>query len=241
MQKGMRTFLYFVCAFQAFMALALFVQWPFAVEAWPFEGTTPLTFIFLSSIFAAAAASTFWAVASKSFGALAGIALDYILILGPVAILAFQLGASGDGKLIAFGVISALGALFGVGLLLWSVRFPIEDTLPIPGLVKWSFIVFVAALLVVSTRLILKVPDTIPWAITPELSVVMGWMFVGAAAYFVYGLLRPSWSAGGLLHVRRQADTSPGSASSTCDVNPPFPGENDPIDPHGRHPENHVD
>jgi hypothetical protein len=42
--------------------------------------------------------------------------------------------------------------------------------------------------------LILKVPDTIPWAITPELSVVMGWMFVGAAAYFVYGLLRPSWA-----------------------------------------------
>jgi hypothetical protein len=37
--------------------------------------------------------------------------------------------------------------------------------------------------------------------ITPELSVVIGWMFVGAALYFVYGLLRPSWlnSAGQLI------------------------------------------
>ncbi|MFN2125545.1 MAG: hypothetical protein ACK2UP_18775 [Candidatus Promineifilaceae bacterium] len=39
------------------------------------------------------------------------------------------------------------------------------------------------------------------WMITPELSVVIGWMFVGAALYFVYGLLRPSWlnSAGQLI------------------------------------------
>ena len=193
MQKAMRTFLYLVCAFQALMALALFVQWPFVVDLWPFEGTTPLTFIFLSSIFAAAAASTFWAAASKTFGALAGIALDYILILGPVAILAFQLGASSDGSFTMVGIISILGVLFGVALLLWSLRIPIEGTLPMPGMVRGSFVVFIVALLVVSTRLILKVPDTIPWAITPELSVVMGWMFVGAAAYFVYGLLRPSW------------------------------------------------
>ena len=37
--------------------------------------------------------------------------------------------------------------------------------------------------------------------ITPELSVIMGWMFLGAAVYFAYGLLRPSWvnSAGQLI------------------------------------------
>jgi hypothetical protein len=54
---------------------------------------------------------------------------------------------------------------------------------------------------VVSTRLIFKVPNTIPWKITPELSVVIGGMFLGAAAYFVYALLRPSWvnSAGQLV------------------------------------------
>ena len=63
-----------------------------------------------------------------------------------------------------------------------------------PRLVRWSFVVFIIALLIVSIQLIFQVPNVIPWAITPELSVVIGWMFLGAAAYFVYALLRPSWN-----------------------------------------------
>ena len=59
--------------------------------------------------------------------------------------------------------------------------------------VEVNFIIFIVALLIVGGRLVLKVPNSIPWKITPELSVVMGWMFLGAAMYFVYGLLRPSW------------------------------------------------
>ena len=65
--------------------------------------------------------------------------------------------------------------------------------IPLPGLVRWSFIVFIAALLVVSTRLLMQVPNVIPWKITPDLSLVIGWMFIGAAMYFAYGLLRPGW------------------------------------------------
>ena len=38
----------------------------------------------------------------------------------------------------------------------------------------------------------LKVP-TIPWTITRDLSLVIGWMFLGAATYFVYALVRPGW------------------------------------------------
>lgn len=65
--------------------------------------------------------------------------------------------------------------------------------------VRWSFVVFVLALLFVSVRLWRQIP-TIPWPLTPELSLIVGYMFFGAAVYFVYGLLRPSWAnAGGQL------------------------------------------
>jgi hypothetical protein len=50
------------------------------------------------------------------------------------------------------------------------------------------------ALWIVGGRLALKIPNSIPWSITPELSVVIGWMFLGASAYFAYGLLKPSWT-----------------------------------------------
>jgi len=193
--KSARYFFFLVCAVQLVFAAAFFWQWPFAVNVWPFPGTTPLTFIFISSIFAAAAASTFWAVVSDNFGALAGIGLDYLTILAPVAILSFKLGASSDTpQMTTYGAICVIGALFGLGLFFWSARIPLDQTLPMPRVVMGSFIFFIIALLIVGTRLVLKAPNTIPWKLTPELSVIAGWMFLGAAVYFAYGLLRPSWS-----------------------------------------------
>ncbi|HUM71421.1 MAG TPA: hypothetical protein PLK31_21540 [Chloroflexota bacterium] len=121
-------------------------------------------------------------------------ALVSIGILTPVAIFSFRLGASSSSaQLTAYGVICVLGALFGLWLFWWSRRFPLDDAIPTPRPVYWSFVIFIIALVIVSIRLILQVPNAIPWAITPELSVVIGWMFVGAALYFAYGLLFPVW------------------------------------------------
>ena len=201
MVKTMRFILCVIAVVQFFFAVAFFLQLPLAVNLWPFPGTTPLTFIFISSIFAAAAAPTLWAALTENYGVLAGIGLDYMAILLPVAVLSFQLGAAGDFAMIMYGIACIFGTLFGLGLLLWSLRFPIDRSLPMPGLVRWSFVFFIIALAIVSFRLITKVPHVIPWMITPELSAVIGWMFVGAALYFIYGLLRPSWlnSAGQLI------------------------------------------
>ncbi len=194
MIKVVRYFLFLICATQLFFAVAFFLQWPVAVNLWPFQGTTPLTFIFISSIFAAAAAPTLWAAATENYGALGGIGLDYLTILAPVAILSFQLGIGGsDPKMISYAIACVLGALFGLSLFVWSTRFPIKPMPPLPGLVRWSFVLFIIALLIVGGRLVLQITETIPWKITPEIAVIMGWMFLGAAVYFVYTLLRPSW------------------------------------------------
>jgi len=195
MAKSVRYGLLLVCLVQFFLAVAFFLQLPFAVNLWPFPGTTPLTFIFVSSIFAAAAASTLWATASRNYRALAGIGLDYMAILAPMAVITHQLGArSTSSQFTGYAIACVFGVLFGLALLLWSVRIPIAKSPPMPILVRWSFVIFIVALLVVSTRLLLKTPNVIPWMITPDLSLVIAWMFVGAAAYFAYGLLRPSWA-----------------------------------------------
>jgi hypothetical protein len=192
--KTVRYALFLVCAIQVVLSVAFFLQLPVVVNWWPFPGTTPLTFIFVSSIYLAAAASTLWATATENYGALAGIGLDYLVMLTPVSIYLFQLAAgSGNPQFTVFGIGFVLAAVFGLALLTWGMRQPMDRTLPMPGLVRWSFVVFVLALAVVSSRLILKTPNVIPWTITPELSVVIGWMFFGAASYFVYALVRPSW------------------------------------------------
>lgn len=199
--KAMRSLLFLVCAVQLFFAVAFFFQWPLAVNLWPFEGTTPLTYILIASFFAAAAASTLWPLYTRNDGALAGVGLDYAVILAPMAAYIVWLGlAGGDSGKLIYGVICAAGALFGLWLFLWSRRLSMPDaTIPMPTLVRWSFIVFVVALLYTSVRLFLG-HQVIPWPLTPELAVIVGCMFLGAAAYFIYGLLKPSWAnAGGQL------------------------------------------
>lgn len=200
MSKIMRSLLLFICAFQLFFAIAFFFQWPLAVNIWPFEGTTPLTYIFIASIFAAAAASTLWPLYTRNDGALAGVGLDYAVILAPMAAYILWLGlVGGDPGKIIYGVICALGALFGLWLFRWAQKLPMDTSIPMPPLVRWSFIVFVIALLFTSTRLFLGIP-TVPWPLTQELAVIVGCIFLGAAAYFIYALLRPSWAnAGGQL------------------------------------------
>ena len=194
MKKIPRYALYLICLVQAGLAVAFFLQAPFVLKFWPFEGTTALTFMFISSIYAAAAASTFWATASGNYGALAGIGLDYLVMLSPVSFLLFQMAAkSSDFMLIVYAVAMLLAALFGLGLMLWSMRIPFKKEIPLPAPVRVSFIIFILALLIVSVSLILKVPNIIPWAITPQLSVVIGWMFFGAMTYFIYTLMRPNW------------------------------------------------
>jgi len=167
---------------------------------WPFPGTTPLTFIFVASIFAAAATPTLWVAMNQRFDLLAGIGLEYLTILTPMAVILFRLGANGEVRMAGYGVICLFGALFGLALVVWSLRISMKKTFPMPGFVRGAFIFFIIALLIVSTRLLLQIP-TIPWALTPELSLLVGWMFIGAAFYFVYGLLRPDWmnAAGQLL------------------------------------------
>jgi hypothetical protein len=194
MTRFIRYFLILVSAIQLAFAVAFFLQSPFAINLWPFEGTTPLTYIFISSFFAAAGASTLWASVSENYGALAGISLDYLAIFAPLTVLSFQLVAGGGtSQMTFFGVACALGALFGLGLFLWSVRIPIDHSLPMPVPVRWSFVLFIIALVIVGTMLILKTPNVIPWMITPDISVLIGWMFIGAAIYFTFGILRPSW------------------------------------------------
>src|SRR5262245_48502448 len=105
MTKLIRYSLFFVCAVELLLAIAFFLQLPFAVSLWPFPGTTSLTFIFISSLLAAAATSTLWAAASENYGALAGIGLDYMLIFTPLALFSFQLGANSNSPLTAFGIV----------------------------------------------------------------------------------------------------------------------------------------
>lgn len=200
MPRWVYTVLIAVSGAQWLLAGALLLGVPSIVGLWPFEGTTRLSLTLVASFLAAAAASTLWTAVTRTTGALVGIGLNYLTILGPLAVFSFQLGAAGAPRLTVFGVECLVSVILGLGLIVLGRRSPIPADPLMPGLVRWSFVVFVVALLVAGGELLLRVPNVLPWAITPDLSVVFGWALAGAAAYFAYGLVRPSWrNAGGQL------------------------------------------
>lgn len=195
MTIAVRYSLFFICALQVFLALACFLRLQFAVDLWVFPGSTPLTFIVIAAFFAAAAASTLWAATSENYGGLAGIGLDYVGSMLPIGVLALQKGSNSNSPAFTiFGLACVFGASFGIGMLVWSIRGPLNSTVPLPSVVRWSFVLFTTALLLVSVLLLFQVPNTLPWVITPDLSLVFGAMFFGSALYFAYGLLRPCWA-----------------------------------------------
>ncbi|MCA9903586.1 MAG: hypothetical protein KC547_06995 [Anaerolineae bacterium] len=201
MIRYVRPLLGVIAIIQLVFASAYIFQIRAFTQLWPLPYTNTMSFIFIGSIAAAAVASTLWCVAAREDAGVAGIALDYITIFTPISIFALQLaGRSTSSALTLFAVLCIAGAVFGVGLLSWSLRRPEHDPRPAPRLVRWSFVFFVIALIIAGGQMVLKNTGIMPWQISTDATVIYGWMFLGAAAYFAYGVLRPGWyNAGGQL------------------------------------------
>jgi hypothetical protein len=193
--KTMRIVLIVIAVMQIVVGFGYWAHVPLFTDLWPFPAMTPLSYTFLASIFMAAAAATLWIAYYEQYAAIVGLGLDYLVILLPVSILSFQVGAATQNNaMTTYAVVALIGALFGVGLIVWGLGQPFDLSKPVPALIKWSFVIFIIVLIGAGAQIVAKVPNIIPWSITPEFAVVIGWMFIGAAAYFAYAVIRPGWN-----------------------------------------------
>jgi len=61
-----------------------------------------------------------------------------------------------------------------------------------PSPVRLSFGLFALILTAAGTALVFHA-DIFPWALGAETSVMFGFIYLGAAAYFIYGVMDPRW------------------------------------------------
>ncbi len=199
MHRSLRAFMYALCGVKAILALGFIFQWPPVISRWPLPYTNATTYIFIGSILAAAVASTLWCLLHREDGALAGVFLDYAAIFIPVAIFTYQM-SEWSRSLREFSMGAMVLAAFGVAMLAYTSRIPFRDTRPTPRPLRWMFGVFVVLLIIVGGQLVLKAPNVLPWDVNLSGRIIYGWMFLGAATYFAYGVIRPRWqNAGGQL------------------------------------------
>jgi hypothetical protein len=198
MTAPMRASLSVVAAGQAALALGFVLHVGAVTDLWPFEGTSPLSETFIGSILLAAAASTGWCVLHRWDRGLVGVALDYLAILVPLTVMTgWRYAEDPAGDLLGFGVMCLVALAFGVLLLRWARSQQWRDDRPTPRLVVASFAVFVGMLTVVAALLVLRVERVMPWSITADLSTLFGFMFLGAAVYFAYGIAVRRWENAG--------------------------------------------
>lgn len=175
------------------LAVGFFLQTSWALSIWPWP-TSRLSNIFISSIMAAIGAPVVWIGLSGEEAAVTGGALNLGVTYLGGAIFSFQSYARAASRpVLVFGIACAALAALCIGLIVWSLRLDFADSRPLPVLVRISFAVFCVTLVLVGGALVLKRPRIFPWPLSDEQSVLYGWIFLGAACYFLYAVLKPGW------------------------------------------------
>jgi hypothetical protein len=173
------------------MAIAFIFRLPLALNLWPWEDGR-YSYLFIGSILAAASAAALWIGWMGELCNLPAGTLNLFVIGLTTSIYFFYLYQQGRSEMLVYAVVSLLAGLISGAFFLWSRRLPPTDPRPTPGLVRVSFGIFVATLLLAGTALILRMP-IFPWDLNPDSSVIFGCIFLGDAFYFIYALLRPHW------------------------------------------------
>ncbi len=194
MGKAFRWSLVLVGSAAIVFALGFFLQMNWATQIWPLPSGR-LSNIFISSILAAIGAPVVWIGLIGEKRAMAGGAIN--LLVTNAGFAASTLGIYNRDPhpgLLIFIVISIVMVVLCAFLVVYSQRAQFSDTRPIPILLWISFIVFAALLLLTAIALIARRPNTFPWPLSAENSVMYGWIFLGAMCYFLYALIFPASS-----------------------------------------------
>jgi hypothetical protein len=189
--KALRFITVFSGVFVLALGLGFAFQLPIATAAWPWPDGR-LSYLFIGSILAAVSAAMIWVGWTGEWGALPAGALNVFVIAVLGSGYFTYLFAGGRAELLPFAIAGFLSIFASAAAFLWSRNIPLHDQRPTPMLVRISFGIFLAALVLTGGALLLRIP-VFPWAVNPDSSVIFGSIFLGDAFYFLHGLLKPRW------------------------------------------------
>lgn len=174
------------------LAIGFFFQQAWATSLWPVPDTR-LSYAFIAAILAGGGAPLIWAGLSRKLASLAGYGTSFGIMYAGMGIsaLLFYLRDQ-NPKLLWFALVMGALAVAG-GIIFMRTRSMSLDRQPTPRIVIYAFMLEVLVLAGAGILLILKVPNTLPWNLSGESSVLYGWVFLGLAFYYLYAVLNRQW------------------------------------------------
>jgi hypothetical protein len=190
--RSLKPVLLAVGILQLILAAGFFLQQSWATSLWPVPDTR-LSYAFIAAILAGGAAPLIWIGLSEQWAGLAGYGLSFGSMYGGMALAAllFYLRTQ-QAALLWFALVIGIAAALCAALF-FQMRDIAQNSQPTPQIVRLAFIAEVLVLAGAGVLLLLKVPNTLPWNISPESSVLYGWVFLGPAFYYLYAILKPQW------------------------------------------------
>ena len=176
------------------LAAGFFCQLEWAVRLWPWP-TSRLSNIFIASILAASGVPVLWIGLSGELAAITAGAINLFVANTGMSAFSFHFHAQNPDResIFVYASVCAAAAAVCLALALWSRRIPFRDSAVSPGSVRVSFGAFAVILILVGGALTLQLGNMFPWRLGREQQVLYGWVFLGAACYFLYALLVPTW------------------------------------------------
>ncbi len=181
----------------ALLAAGFVLRWSAVTELWPWPDGR-YSFLFVGSILAAVAAAVAWIWWVDDVGMLAPGALNLTVTLGgSAAHLARLAGRRDESDLLVTAVVLGAGAVASAALWWWTRRFEPRDDRPLPTAARVAFVAFTVALVAAGIALITGAERLFPWELRDDTAVLFGWIFLGDACFFAYGVVRPRWAYAG--------------------------------------------
>lgn len=175
------------------LSMGFFSAQPWAVQIWPWPDRS-LSYAFVAAMQAAIAAAVLWIAVTGELGVIAAGALNLMVMMSGLALYLVRYALTIDlWPFLTYAAACTLFALANFLLFLWARRIPLRDPRPLPSLIRISYVIFILALTSVGVALVLQLPNIMPWPVEGPTSVVLGWMFLGDAFYFLYALFQPRW------------------------------------------------
>lgn len=175
------------------VAAGLYERAEWATRMWPWADVG-MSFVFLASIAAAIGAPSIWIGLTGEFAALAGIGINTMAVNAPASAYLIWRSVEYDEQLSLPIAVSLSALLLGLLVYRWSRRLPTGDPQPMPAVVRIAFMCFATTLIAVGVALGLQTDRVFPWSLAPVNSTIFGFIFLGAAVYFIHAVLRSTWT-----------------------------------------------
>jgi uncharacterized membrane protein len=175
--------------------LGVYLRLPGFHYLWVWPDPDPIAIAFVGTWLVSGSAGMLWVGLSGNLTALRPLMLTLIVAFaGASAHLLWYANASltGTERYRAFSLVLASAIAAAVAALLWSRRQEPRADGPVPGFVPPVFVLFAAILLFAGGSMALGFIRVFPVPLRADVAAVCGWFFIGSAAYFVYGVARPS-------------------------------------------------